>query len=103
MTRIAAKDDAVEIAMAYLRRLHGRHPALDEWRKLMFSRVTDAPARFMCYRDNAHEDVNWNAVWYVYVPWCDGLDGSALRSSRVVVVSKVGGRILYDGSANDEG
>ena len=41
--------------------------------------------------------------WYVYVPWGDGLDGSMLRSSRIVLISKATGRVLYDGSANDEG
>lgn len=41
--------------------------------------------------------------WYIFVPWGDGLDGSILRSSRVIVISKVTGAILYDGSANDEG
>jgi len=39
--------------------------------------------------------------WYVYVPWYDGL--IALRSSRVMVISRVNGKILYDGSAGDEG
>jgi hypothetical protein len=42
-------------------------------------------------------------VWYVVVPWGDGLDGWCLRSSRVVVVTKIGGRIVYDGSGHDEG
>ena len=41
--------------------------------------------------------------WYVYVPWGDGLDGSMLRGSRIVLVSKANGRVLYDGSAGDEG
>ena len=41
--------------------------------------------------------------WHVFAPWGDGLDGTVLRSSRVIVVSKVTGAVLYDGSANDEG
>lgn len=41
--------------------------------------------------------------WYIHAPWCDGLDGACLRSSRVIVVSKITGAVLYDGSANDEG
>jgi len=41
--------------------------------------------------------------WYIHAPWCDGLDGACLRSSRVLVVSKITGAVLYDGSANDEG
>lgn len=39
--------------------------------------------------------------WYVYVPWEDRV--LALRSSRVMVVSRLTGKILYDGSAGDEG
>lgn len=39
--------------------------------------------------------------WYVYVPWGDGL--LALRSSRVMVISRLTGKVLYDGSAEDEG
>ena len=39
--------------------------------------------------------------WYVFAPWGDNL--AMLRSSRVIVVSKITGAVLYDGSANDEG
>ncbi len=42
-------------------------------------------------------------MWVVYVPWGDGLDETMLRSSRVIVISKIDGRVLYDGSACDEG
>jgi len=41
--------------------------------------------------------------WCVFVPWGDGLDGSMLRSSRIILVSKQTGKVTYDGSANDEG
>jgi len=41
--------------------------------------------------------------WFQYVPWADGQDGLMLRSSRVILISKLTGRILYDGPANDEG
>ena len=40
---------------------------------------------------------------YVFVPWGNGLDGSMIRRSRVVLISKATGRILCDGSAGDEG
>lgn len=43
------------------------------------------------------------ATWVVYVPWGDGFDRKMLRSSRVIVISKIDGRVVYDGSANDEG
>ncbi|MDO8369868.1 MAG: hypothetical protein Q7S71_04055 [Candidatus Nitrotoga sp.] len=39
--------------------------------------------------------------WYIYVPWEDGM--LSLRSSRVLVISRLTGKILYDGSAGDEG
>lgn len=39
--------------------------------------------------------------WYVYPPSEEG--SFALRSSRVIVISRLNGEILYDGSAGDEG
>ena len=41
--------------------------------------------------------------WYITAPWGDGLNGQALRSSRIIIISKKTGLILYDGPANDEG
>jgi len=41
--------------------------------------------------------------WCIYAPWEDGLEGKMLRSSRVILISKESGKVLYDGSANDEG
>lgn len=41
--------------------------------------------------------------WYVFAPWGDSLEGTILRSSRVIAVSRITGAVLYDGSANDEG
>jgi len=41
--------------------------------------------------------------WFIFAPWGDGKDGAILRSSRLILVSKLTGKILYDGSANDEG
>lgn len=32
--------------------------------------------------------------WYVSAPWGDGLEGTVLRSSRVIAVSKVTGAVL---------
>jgi len=40
---------------------------------------------------------------YVLCQWNDGLDGSMLRSSRLVLISKRNGKILSDGSAGDKG
>jgi len=39
--------------------------------------------------------------WYVYPPQDD--EQAVLRSSRVIVISRVNGEIIYDGSAGDEG
>jgi hypothetical protein len=41
--------------------------------------------------------------WYVLTSWNDGLDGTILRSSRLLMVSKVSGKLLHDGPAGDEG
>jgi hypothetical protein len=41
--------------------------------------------------------------WFVYGPWNEGKDGMMLRSSRIILVSKVSGQVLYDGPAGDEG
>lgn len=39
--------------------------------------------------------------WYVYPPNAD--NQIMLRSSRVIIISRLTGKILYDGSAGDEG
>ena len=57
---------------------------------------TNKPERFHPYNVNLDEP-----CWYVYAPWDDEI--LALRSSRVVVISRVTGAILYDGDAGDEG
>lgn len=41
--------------------------------------------------------------WFVYVPWMDERSRFMLCPSRIVLVSKITGKILYDGSASDEG
>ncbi|WP_165923020.1 hypothetical protein [Sulfurirhabdus autotrophica] len=41
--------------------------------------------------------------WYIYAPWNDHHDVLAVRSSRVILVGKKTGAILYDGSAGNEG
>lgn len=39
--------------------------------------------------------------WYVSATWDDALH--MLRSSRVIVISRMTGKVFYDGSAGDEG
>lgn len=41
--------------------------------------------------------------WWIIVPWDDGKDDCAIRSSRVIAVGKQSGKVHYDGSAGDEG
>ena len=41
--------------------------------------------------------------WWILGPWNDGRDGRMLRSSHLLLVSKTSGKILFDGSARDEG
>jgi len=42
-------------------------------------------------------------AWFILGPWSDEKEGRMLRSSRLIIVSKTSGDILYDDSANDEG
>ena len=39
--------------------------------------------------------------WYVSTAWDD--NQHTLRSSRLIVISRVTGKVFYDGSAGDEG
>lgn len=48
---------------------------------------------------NLHDE----PFWYIIGPWNDGQDGKMLRSSRMIIVSKTTGQVLFDGPANDEG
>lgn len=41
--------------------------------------------------------------WFIRCPWGDGLRGKILRDSRLVIISRRTGRVLYHGSACDEG
>ncbi len=52
---------------------------------------------------NIYDIEGLGPYWCVFVPWGDGLDGRMLRSSRIILVSKLTGKVTYDGSANDEG
>lgn len=40
--------------------------------------------------------------WFIHVPWNDGRP-QMIRSSRIILVSKISGKVLYDGGAGDEG
>jgi len=41
--------------------------------------------------------------WFVHPPLMDMRSGLLLGSRRVIIVSKLTGKILYDGLTNDEG
>jgi hypothetical protein len=55
------------------------------------------PARFSIY---AHLP---EPCWWVQAPWNDEMDVVAIRGCRVIVVGRQTGKVLYDGSAGDEG
>ena len=68
--------------------------------------LTSHSGQFNCYSqkpDNCHIYVTWTdePCWYVYAPWGDDL--FALRSSRIIVISRLTGAVFYDGPAGDEG
>jgi hypothetical protein len=50
---------------------------------------------------NVYGVQSYGPCWCVFVPWNDEFDG--LRSGRILLVSKLTGRLVYDGSACDEG
>jgi hypothetical protein len=68
--------------------------ALPAWDVPLAPRAIERPR-------NAHVFGPDAPAWWVRAPWCDRQTG--LRSSRVIVIAKADGRVLYDGSANDEG
>jgi hypothetical protein len=41
--------------------------------------------------------------WHITVPWNDGKNKMMLRSSRIIIISKETGKVVYDGDAGDEG
>ena len=43
-----------------------------------------------------------NQIWSVVCPWDNHFSG-VIQDSRLIVISKVSGQVLYDGSAQDEG
>ena len=80
-----SEQEALEIALDHVRLIDGR-----EFKVI--------PVRPPClYLPH----VDPGSCWNIMAPWGDDL--TTLRSSRVIVVSKITGAVLYDGSANDEG
>lgn len=61
-------------------------------------KLYDKPMDQLCIYNKPTEP-----CWIIDAPWLDGKDGEVLRSSRIIMVSKQTGKVLYDGSANDEG
>lgn len=55
------------------------------------------PARFGIY------NVSDEPCWWVVAPHADSHGVLALRSSRIVLVGRQSGAVLFDGLANDEG
>ncbi len=82
----------------------GRNVAVDIARKAAASPKPEA------YSVHRKKPANINVYnlpkepsWFIFAPWGDGKDETMLRSSRLILVSKITGEVLYDGSANDEG
>jgi len=69
------------------------------------TRKISQPSQYKVYsRKPKNLDLYMHAepCWFVYAPWSDGLSGGMLRSSRMILISKINGRVLYDGPANGE-
>ena len=84
MTGIS-EQQAVDIALDHARRINEKG----------FKAIPDRPPCLYL------PQVEPESCWYITAPWNDDL--MALRSSRVIVVSKLTGAVLYSGSANNEG
>jgi hypothetical protein len=79
--------------------------ALDIARQALAQPVVSAP--LICH---GRKPANFNIYgdlpepcWWVMAPWNDKTDKKAIRSQRVIVIGRLTGTILYDGSAGDEG
>lgn len=97
MSRIISQDDAVEIALTIA--LRDREISeFPSWLATIHT-VTDSPDRY----PGIYGGPIAEPAWFVLVPWFDGHDGNSLRSSRLIVLAKIDGHVLYDGSAHDEG
>ncbi|HMO51514.1 MAG TPA: hypothetical protein PKE26_14885 [Kiritimatiellia bacterium] len=70
-------------------------------------RWADMPDSFRVHRKLPSNAQIYNQpkepCWCIYAPWNTGTNEGMLRSTRVIMISKRTGVILYDGSANDEG
>jgi hypothetical protein len=95
---------------AFLRRLRlWLFPPVSRRQAVDIARTQSTPAQ-SSFRVYGRKPGNVNiynlpaeACWFVFASWGDGKDGTILRSSRVLLVSKLSGKVLYDGTANDEG
>jgi hypothetical protein len=53
-------------------------------------------------KDSIYCPSDRESFWAIRCPWNDGFEGKMLRSSRVIMVSKITGKVVYDGSAGGE-
>lgn len=84
-----------------------KFPAVKEWQaQFIVARNCGVPlGDYPCF---SKKPSNFNLYlntkdpcWYVVVPWPE--QNSIIRSSRVVVISRLTAEVLYDGAAGDEG
>jgi len=69
-------------------------------------RAVSRGGQFKCYSQqpkncNTYGLKTNDPCWYVIAPWNE--ESNVLRSSRLIVISRVTGEVLYNGSAQDEG
>lgn len=79
--------------------------ALEIARQALAQPVVAAPLICHC-RKPAHFSVYASIpepCWWVEAPWNDENGQLVIRSSRVIVIGRQSGKILYDGPAGDEG
>jgi hypothetical protein len=88
-----SKKDAEDIALRHV--ATSLRNAVQKWDVPWAPRAIERPSKLAFYVAPGVP------AWYIHTPWLDG--HVALRSSRVLAISKSDGRVLYDGSANDEG
>ena len=97
MRRIISREEAARIALEEAQRRRKSSDSTEpRVRVYSFEQCPETLSIYQTWPDDL-------PAWVVFVPWFDGQDGKCLRSSHVIIISKVDGRVLYDGDAGDEG
>lgn len=82
-----------------------RNEALRIATQALAKNVKEVP--LICHGKQPHNchiyDTPAEPCWFIYVPWNDQKNVLVIRGSRVILIGKLTGTILYDGPAGDEG